>query len=322
MKSCDEFREICDKKITKIKQYAKGRKIYIWGAGTGGKIVEEVCRMHGIVVSGFCDKSADDRKEYLGYPVYRLSQMDPKEAYLIISLMSFEYDVLKWIREIGYTCEDCFYMNENEWCNKEDIVYRGCRIGRYTYGYEELLYYYPMAVSIGRYCSINPTARIWNNHSMDCVTTHPFLDFPYFYEWEAYESREEYACKYGTHLHNADFQNSPLRDNGAVTIGNDVWIGANVILLPGVTIGDGAVIAAGAVVTKDVEPYAVVGGVPARLIKYRFSEEKIRLLEEIKWWEWPKEEIERNIELFYQPEKFFQSVGTGKAGGDVETGNG
>ncbi len=322
MKSCDEFKKICEKKIDRIVQNAKGRNIYIWGAGTGGKIVEEVCREHGVVVSGFCDKSADEKKEYLGYPVYKPSQMDPKEAYLIISLMSFEYDVLNWIREIGYTCEDCFYMNENEWCNKEDIVFRGCRVGRYTYGYEELLHYYPMAVSIGRYCSINPTARIWNNHSMDCVTTHPFLDFPYFYEWKVYEEREKYACQYGTHFHNADFQNSPLRDNRAVTIGNDVWIGANVILLPGVTIGDGAVIAAGAVVTKDVEPYAVAGGVPARIIKYRFSEEKIRLLEEIRWWEWPEEEIERNIELFYQPEKFFQAMEKGKAGGDKESGNG
>lgn len=270
--------------------------------------MEEVCREHGMVVSGYCDKRADEIKEYLGYPVYRLSEMHPEEDYLIISFMSFEYDVLKWVHEIGYTCEDCFYINENEWCNKEDIVYKGCKVGRYTYGYEGLLESYPLAISIGRYCSINPTARIWNNHPMSCITTHPILDHPIFYGWESYESREEYIFQYGRYFHNAAYEDSPIRDNKEITVGNDVWIGASAILLPGVKVGDGAIIAAGAVVTKDVEPYAVVGGVPAKTIKYRFTEEYIELLERIKWWEWPVEKIEKNIEIFYQPEMFFNKA--------------
>lgn len=306
MKNCDEFKAICEKKIARIRENAKGKRIFIWGAGGGGRIVEEVCREHGINISGYCDKRADEIKEYLGYPVYRLSEMNPKEDYLIISFMSFEYDVLEWVHGIGYTCDDCFYIYENEceWCNKEDIVYKGCKIGRYTYGYEGLLNDYPLAVSIGRYCSINPTSRIWNNHPMSCITTHPILDYPIFYGWEAYEAREKYVHKYGKHFNNAAFEDSPIRDNREITIGNDVWIGANAILLPGVNIGDGAVIAAGAVVTKDVEPYAIVGGVPARVIKYRYTKENIKLLEKIKWWEWPIEKIEENIELFYQPEVF------------------
>ena len=308
MKSCDEFRKICERKIARITENAKGRKLYIWGAGGGGKIVEEVCREHGLEVSGYCDKRADDIKEYLGYPVYRLSEMNPKEQYLIISLMSFEYDVLKWAHDIGYTCDDCFYINEYEWCNKEDIIYRGCKIGRYTYGYETLLYHYPLATSIGRYCSINATASIWNKHPMGYMTTHPILDYPLFYEWQVYESREKYIHQYGKHFCNAGFEDSPLRNNGEIIIGNDVWIGANVILLPGIKIGNGAVITAGAVVTKDVEPYAVVGGVPARVIKYRFTKEEIGILEKIKWWDWTIEEIEKNIELFYQPEKFFKRL--------------
>lgn len=304
----DEFRVVCMQKITKIKENIKGREIYIWGAGVGGKIVAEVCGENALIVSGFCDKKADIIKEYLGYPVYPLSKMLPDKNYLIISFMTFQYEILDWIHEIGYTCNDCFYIYENEGYNKEDIVYKGCKVGRYTYGYEGLLSFYPMASSIGRYCSINPTARIWNNHSVDYITTHPFLDHPLFYEWEVYESRRRYIYQYGKYFRNSVYENSPLRDNQEIVIGNDVWIGANVIILPGVKIGNGAIIAAGAVVARDIEPYAIVGGVPARLIKYRFSEEKIALLESSKWWDWPIEKIEKNIELFYQPEKFFRQL--------------
>lgn len=312
----DEFKIVCERKIHKVKENAKGRKIYIWGAGEGGKIVEETCQEKDLTVSGFCDKNADAIKKYLGYPVRHLSEMNPEEDYLIISFMTFEYELLDWVHEIGYTCEDCFYISENEdfyeynKFSRTDIVYRGCKVGRYTYGYEDLLRDYPMAASIGRYCSINPTARIWNNHPMDYISTHPFLDYPLFYGWEAYELRREYIYRYGKYFHNASYECSPLRDNREVVIGNDVWIGANAILLPGVNIGDGAVIAAGAVVTKDVEPYAVVGGVPAKVIKYRFEKEDIDLLEQVRWWEWSIEEIENNIELFYQPEEFFKEVKT------------
>lgn len=89
-----------------------------------------------------------------------------------------------------------------------------------------------------------------------------------------------------------------------VEIGNDVWIGSHVLIMDGVKIGDGAIIAAGAVVTKDVEPYSIVGGVPARHIRYRFSEEQIKKLLQLKWWEkdfgWIKEHYRdfRNINEF------------------------
>ena len=87
-------------------------------------------------------------------------------------------------------------------------------------------------------------------------------------------------------------------------IGNDVWIGANAIILPGVKICDGVVVAAGAVVTHDIEPYAIVGGIPAKLIKKRFDDEMIKKLLKIAWWEWTPEEIEDKLEFFYQPDIF------------------
>ena len=80
-------------------------------------------------------------------------------------------------------------------------------------------------------------------------------------------------------------------------MGNDVWIGRNALILSGVTIGNGAVIAAGAVVTKDVAPYEVVGGVPARHIKLRFGVETVIALNRIAWWDWPMEKIQESLPL-------------------------
>lgn len=91
-----------------------------------------------------------------------------------------------------------------------------------------------------------------------------------------------------------------------VTIGNDVFIGANVTVLSGVTIGDGAVIAAGAVVTKDVPDYAVVGGVPAKLIRYRFTEKQIEQLKKIAWWEWPDERLLEISKDFWNIDEFIK----------------
>ena len=92
-----------------------------------------------------------------------------------------------------------------------------------------------------------------------------------------------------------------FEDSSKIIIGNDVWIGRRAIILDGVEIGDGAVVAAGAVVTKDVPPYAIVGGVPAKVLKYRFESEIVKRLLEIKWWNFSDEMIISNIDLFHSP---------------------
>ena len=82
---------------------------------------------------------------------------------------------------------------------------------------------------------------------------------------------------------------------GDTIIGNDVWIGHKSIIMPGVKIGDGSIIATNSTVTKNVEPYSIVGGNPAREIRKRFSDEKIRILTELNWWDWPVDKITRNL---------------------------
>ena len=301
----EKFRQLAKAKCEQIRNLCGQRKIYIWGAAIGGEIVYGELQRQGVMPAGFIDRRADQLKTMYGLPVHSADVLHPKEIFVAVALMDFHSDVLKQLLETGESFhKDIGYIVEYDEPPylREDILYRGCKVGRYTYGYRQLLADFPIAESIGRYCSINGTARIWNNHPLECVTTHPFLDeFP-FLTLDNFERHERLIQKYGRFRNNAAYQNSEIRENKPVVIGNDVWIGGNVSILPGVTIGDGAIIAAGAVVTKDVEPYAIVGGVPARRIRYRFSREVIDRLLRIKWWEWEHEKIEDNLELFFCPD--------------------
>ncbi len=146
-----------------------------------------------------------------------------------------------------------------------------------------VLYHYPVnhdKLVIGKFCSIACGAKFIftsANHTLSSLSTYPFPIF--FEEW-------------GLDIKNV----TKAWDNkGDIVIGNDVWIGYEAVILSGVTIGDGAIIGTRAVVTKDVPPYTIVGGVPAKSIRKRFSEETIASLLEIKWWNWSEEQIAENI---------------------------
>lgn len=155
-------------------------------------------------------------------------------------------------------------------------------IGRGTYGWLRVVDAGEGAtLKIGAFCSIakGVTILLGGEHHTEWITTFPFPAL-----WRA--ARE--------------IPGHP-RTKGAVIIGNDVWIGQDALILSGVTIGDGAVIAARAVVTKSVEPYTIVGGNPARAIRKRFSDVVIAQLLKIKWWEWSSGEIEKNLPLLLSP---------------------
>lgn len=297
----------CNSVINVVKKCNENKSIFIWGMGEVGNIVLNILEKNGLVVDGIIDQRLGENGIVQGYKLYDKSIITSKDSYVIVCMSRVVPEVAEYLIKNGYNRDNCCYMYGNDNWSEHDIVYKGCKIGRYTYGYKTLLEKFPLATSIGRYCSINESARIWNNHPLGYVTTSPILDYPGFFEWDEYLERNALIEKYGKYHNNHPYENSKLRNNEAVIIGNDVWIGANVCILPGVTVGDGAVLAAGAVVTKNVEPYAIVGGVPAKCIKYRFSNEIIDFFLKIKWWDWSHEEIEKNIELFYQPDKFFSS---------------
>lgn len=147
-----------------------------------------------------------------------------------------------------------------------------------------VLYHYPInndKLIIGKFCSIACGAKFIftsANHTLSSLSTYTFPLF--FEEWN---------------LEKKDITDS-WDNKGDIVIGNDVWIGFEAVIMPGVKIGDGAIIGTRAVVTKDVPPYTVVGGVPAKPIKRRFPDEVISSLLEIKWWDWEKERIKENID--------------------------
>lgn len=151
-----------------------------------------------------------------------------------------------------------------------------------------VLYHYPInhdRLIIGKFCSIACGAKfIFNsaNHTMKSLSTYQFPLF--FEEWD---------------LDKKDVADS-WDNKGDIVIGNDVWIGYEAVIMSGVTIGDGAIIGTRAVVTKDVPPYTIVGGIPAKQIRKRYSDETIDTLLKIQWWNWSKEKIRENIEVIKQ----------------------
>lgn len=154
--------------------------------------------------------------------------------------------------------------------------YNRYQIGYGTYGPPKIHDWGGSQLTIGSYCSIAGKVQIFlsGNHRTDWVTTFPL------------------NRRFPTWNHAKKIQNETV-SKGNVTIGSDVWIGYDSLILSGVSIGHGAVIAARAVVTKDVPPYAIVGGNPAKIIKFRFDDHTIASLLDIAWWQWEPERVEK-----------------------------
>lgn len=164
-------------------------------------------------------------------------------------------------------------------------------VGEYTYyddatdplGFElrnVLFHYGPERLVIGAYCAIAQNTHFLMNAANHQTTGISAFPFPVFGgAW--LEHMEQFALRPG---------------KGDTTVGNDVWLGYDWLILPGVTIGDGAVIAARSVVASDIPPYAIAGGNPARMVRSRFDDDEIALLEQIQWWSWPVEHVSSALE--------------------------
>lgn len=173
--------------------------------------------------------------------------------------------------------------------------------GRHTYGLGNVEVYTGLPKSrlgeganltFGNFCSIAKGVKVYlgGDHRTDWVTTYPFGHM-----------KKKFFNSFNGEGHPST--------NGDVVIGNDVWIGQNATIMSGVTIGDGAVIANNSHVVKNVAPYSITGGNPAKHIKYRFTQDQINKLLEIKWWDWDDDKINQFTHLLCQPDidKFIKS---------------
>lgn len=162
-----------------------------------------------------------------------------------------------------------------------------CSVGSFSYTSSDCVL---NNVEIGKFCSIGMNVKIGLgiHPSTKFVSTHPIF----------YSSRKQVFISFCTE--------SVFTETKKVIIGNDVWIGANSIILDGVVIGDGAIISAGAVVNKDVPPYTIFGGVPAKFIKYRFEPNEILFLQEFKWWDRDINWLKNNSHMFNNINEFIK----------------
>lgn len=192
-----------------------------------------------------------------------------------------EFSLINVKRDILYSKLDISSQISNP------VLMRYCQIGAFTYIAPSSLISY---CSIGKFCSIGPNLNCgWGIHPTNGISTSPSF----------------YSVKSSNNI--SFSKESKIIERKPVRIGNDVFIGMNVTILDGVTIGNGAIIGAGCVVVKDVPPYAIVGGNPMKIIRFRFEPEVIAKLELIKWWDFDEESMKKVEENFFNVEIFLDS---------------
>ncbi|PKM13175.1 MAG: acetyltransferase [Gammaproteobacteria bacterium HGW-Gammaproteobacteria-3] len=209
----------------------------------------------------------------------------------------FKNPITMWLKWLV-----CKYYYETKYWNRHLKIYymtnvSNCSFGQYNILYDDVVlnqvslgdYSYVASntrmarVTVGKFCCIGPDvmAGLGRHPTRDFVSVHPVFYSPLAQSGVTFTSK------------------SYFDEFGKITIGHDVWIGARAIIIEGTTIGNGAVVAAGSVVTKDVPPYAVVGGVPAKVLRYRFSPNEIEFLLKMEWWNRDVDWLKANFNKFH-----------------------
>lgn len=188
------------------------------------------------------------------------------------------------IEKTAYVSKDTVFEGANR-------ITRGCKIYGSRFGYGSYVGTNTTLanISVGRFSCIGPNVKqIIGEHPLNFVTMHPAF----------YSIRKQIGFSFVKEQRVEEFRYADISTKTSIIVGNDVWIAAECRLLEGIKIGDGAAILAGAVVTKDVPPYAVVGGVPAKIVRYRFEQEDVDWLMKLKWWDKDSEWLKKYASYF------------------------
>jgi acetyltransferase-like isoleucine patch superfamily enzyme len=181
---------------------------------------------------------------------------------------------------------DNINLGEHCFINTDVLLCSGVNLGDFSYINSGTRVW--GGTQIGKFCSISYNCQIGlPDHPTNYISSHP--------------------ATYGAY-HQANLFDFGFEEKEGPIIGNDVWIGVNAVILRGITVHDGAIVAAGAIVISDVPAYSIVGGVPAKVIKYRFDDEKIAFLKKLKWWDLSAEELQKHKKLFSSKDKWIADV--------------
>lgn len=220
---------------------------------------------------------------------------NPLSEYLkwIFKKFIYQYRYRNRFLKIGYKCSLCNVTFDSHNWLANNVILSNVSMGKFTYVSDNSVI---LETKLGSFCSVGPNVRIapGKHPTHTIVSTHPSI-----YSNPNYCSKN--FSEYDRH--------NPYRH---VEIGNDVWICANAVIADGVKIGDGAIIAANALVIKDVEPYSIVSGVPAKHIRFRFLAEEISVLLELKWWEKDITWIENNSKYLWDIKELMKKFDDGK----------
>lgn len=287
------------------REFKSSDKIVVFGTGSFAK--EFVSLTKELDIIAFIDNDENKHASlFEGKSIFGVDWLEENDDCELIIASQFYDEIIDQITKKGFKLERIRVLTKEleqfkDSYHKNEKIVNGTIVGKYTYGYERLCHENNLIERIGSFCSINHTVHVGvGNHPMDFISTSPIM-----YTAEGVMFGPEHVEGFLPFNYQLSLQQ--IKGNEKVVIGNDVWIGTNVVVLPGVKIGNGAIIAAGAVVTKDVPDYAIVGGVPAKIIKYKYSEKQISILNKVRWWDWPEKDIKEKIELLRNPSEFFKA---------------
>lgn len=274
-------------------EFVRDREIVVWGTGSAAEKVVRTLENQGIEVAFFVSKDFGILDSFCGKPVNCKECLEKSEVYVIEATYSYT-EISQELEELGFEVKSDYY-NWYAFALPYDCSFDGVQVGKCSYFPNHIANFmgvnarFQLIESIGRFTSINDTAQIHGNHSLESLSTGIFEPIV--------------GTEYSERL-----QIVTNESRKKLEIGSDVWIGANVFINAAKVkkIGNGAIIGSGAVVLEDVPPFAVVVGVPAKVKKYRFTMEEIKILNEVKWWDWSNSEIKEKLDYIVSPEKFFK----------------